>query len=164
MTRIDDCIAFVLSKAYQRVHAELKPRLAAFGLTAPQYAVLLGLWEQDGRSSAQLRERLVMDSATITGVIDRLERNGPAHPRPRPQDRRLVRLRLTDAGRALRDEVQRTTTELNADVLGAFREAEAEDLVARLRTIARKDEPEKSERYAGSDGPDKRARKDEHQR
>ena len=70
-------------------------RLAPFGLTAPQYAVLAGLWEEDGRSSVQLRERLVMDSATMTGVLDRLARVGLVQRFPDASDRRVLRLRLT---------------------------------------------------------------------
>jgi DNA-binding MarR family transcriptional regulator len=136
---IDDCVTFVLGKAYQRVHGELKRSLARFGLTPPQYAVLAGLWEQDGRSSTQLRERLVMDSATITGVIDRLERDGLLERRPDTEDRRVVRLRLTDAGRALRAGVQEAIAELNADILGSLLPAEADELRDRLRSIAKGD-------------------------
>ncbi|MET9294656.1 MarR family transcriptional regulator [Streptomyces sp. NPDC003077] len=137
MIVINDCITFILGKAYQRVHAELKSRLAPFGLTAPQYAVLAGLWEEDGRSSAQLREQLVMDSATITGVLDRLERDGLVNRFPDSTDRRVVRLRLTDAGRALRDGVQQEIAKLNADIVGSLTPAQADELMGRLRSIAK---------------------------
>ncbi|MFF9457684.1 MarR family winged helix-turn-helix transcriptional regulator [Streptomyces flaveolus] len=134
---IDECIVFTLGKAYQQVHGELKRRLKAFGLTVPQYSVLSGVWEQDGRTAAQLCERLVMDSATITGVLDRLERAGLVVRVSDERDRRLVRLRLTEAGVALRDEVQRTVADLNEQILRPFPADEAERLYARLRVIAR---------------------------
>ncbi|MFD8362199.1 MarR family winged helix-turn-helix transcriptional regulator [Streptomyces hygroscopicus] len=133
---IDECIVFTLGKAYQQAHGELKRRLKFLGLTVPQYSVLAGLWEQDGRTAAQLCERLVMDSATITGVLDRLERAGLATRVPDQKDRRLVRLRLTSTGVALRDEVQRTVADLNEQILRPFPPGEAERLYAQLRVIA----------------------------
>ncbi|WP_181138761.1 MarR family winged helix-turn-helix transcriptional regulator [Streptomyces sp. Ru73] len=134
---IDECIVFTLGKAYQQVHGELKRRLKALGLTVPQYSVLAGLWERDGRTAGQLCERLVMDSATITGVLDRLERAGLVTRAPDEKDRRLVRLRLTAAGVALRDEVQRTVADLNEEILRSFPADEAERLYAGLRVIAK---------------------------
>lgn len=134
---IDECVIFALGKAYQRAHGELKRRLRPLGLTVPQYSVLAGLWEQDGRTAAQLRERLVMDSATLTGVLDRLERSDLVVRSPDEKDRRLVRLRLTKAGTALREEVQRTVAELNAELLRLLPPQEAEPLRPALRTIAK---------------------------
>ncbi|MER5972954.1 MarR family transcriptional regulator [Streptomyces sp. NPDC002055] len=134
---IDNCVIFALGKAYQRAHGELKSRLRPLGLTVPQYSVLAGLWEQDGRTAAQLRERLVMDSATLTGVLDRLERAGLVNRFPDEKDRRLVRLGLTKAGTALREEVQRMVTELNAELLQLLPPQEAEPLRAALRTLAK---------------------------
>ncbi|MFI9076322.1 MarR family winged helix-turn-helix transcriptional regulator [Streptomyces sioyaensis] len=137
VVEIDECVVFALGKAYQRAHGELKRRLRPLGLTVPQYSVLAGLWEQGDRTAAQLRERLVMDSATLTGVLDRLERSGLVVRSSDGKDRRLVRLRLTKAGTALREEVQRTVAELNAELLRLLPSQEAELLRAALRTIAK---------------------------
>ncbi|MFI2184207.1 MarR family winged helix-turn-helix transcriptional regulator [Streptomyces sioyaensis] len=134
---IDECVVFALGKAYQRAHGELKRRLKPLGLTAPQYSVLAGLWERDGRTATQLRERLVMDSATLTGVLDRLERSGFVVRSPDEKDRRLVRLRLTKAGTALREAVQRTVAELNAELLRQLPPQGTEPLRTALRAIAK---------------------------
>ncbi|MFF3910096.1 MarR family winged helix-turn-helix transcriptional regulator [Streptomyces sp. NPDC001848] len=134
---IDECVVFALGKAYQQVHGELKRRLKSVGLTVPQYSVLAGLWEQDGRTAAQLCERLVMDSATITGVLDRLERAGLVTRAADDRDRRLVRLRLTPRGAALREEVDRTVAELNEQILRPFGPQETERLYAGLRAMAK---------------------------
>ncbi|MEU8787076.1 MarR family transcriptional regulator [Streptomyces sp. NPDC048637] len=134
---IDECVVFALGKAYQQVHGELKRRLAPAGLTVPQYSVLAGLWEQDHRTSAQLRERLVMDSATIVGVLDRLERAELVSRAPVATDRRLVRVALTAKGAALREEVERIVDGLNTEILQPFRADEVTPLRAALRTIAK---------------------------
>ncbi|MCK7622821.1 MarR family transcriptional regulator [Streptomyces sp. RS10V-4] len=84
----------------------------------------------------QLGERLVMDSATLTGVLDRLERAGLATRSPDDRDRRLVRLRLTAAGAGLRDAVQPVVAALNEEILGPLGAEGAAGLHAGLRAIA----------------------------
>ncbi len=78
MERIEDCVSFLLGKAYQQVNQDAKQRLAPYGVTPVQYALLKVLWERDDQSGAGLGERLQLDSATVTGVLDRLERAGQA--------------------------------------------------------------------------------------
>ncbi len=76
MGRIEDCFIFQLGKAYQQVNHEAKRRLAPYGVTPVQYALLDVLWEADGQSGAALGERLRLDGATITGLLDRLAHAG----------------------------------------------------------------------------------------
>ena len=98
MERLEDCISFLIGKAAQQVTRRAREILAPYGVTPVQYAVLKVLWEADGRSGAELGARLVLDSASITGVVDRLEKHGLVE-RTRPKhDRRVQFIELTDAG------------------------------------------------------------------
>jgi MarR family transcriptional regulator, organic hydroperoxide resistance regulator len=69
MERIEECISFLLGKAYQQVQQAAKGRLAPHGVTPVQYALLRVIWERDGQTGAELGERLQLDSATITGLL-----------------------------------------------------------------------------------------------
>jgi DNA-binding MarR family transcriptional regulator len=80
-----------------------------------------------------------MDSATITGVIDRLERDGLLRRFPDATDRRVVRLRLTETGRALRADVERTIAGLNTDIVATLSDPEAALPRDQLRSIAKGD-------------------------
>ena len=63
-----------------------------------------------------------LDSATITGVIDRLERDGLIRRRSDPEDRRVHRIFLTKAGHELEVHLDRAMDELNEEadaVLGS---------------------------------------------
>jgi DNA-binding MarR family transcriptional regulator len=137
MERIEDCISFLLGKAYQQVTQDAKRRLARFGVTPVQYGLLKVLWEEDEQSGAALGERLVLDSATITGVVDRLERAGLVERRSDPGDRRVNRVALTPKGRALRAPLDREMEKMNVAFLGALDAAERKRLRATLETIAR---------------------------
>lgn len=116
MERIEDCISFLLGKAQQRVMRRAKELLSEHDVTPVQYAALCVLWEQDGRTGAELGGRLVIDSATMTGVIDRLERSSLVERRPDDSDRRIYRLYLTKRGRALQAPLNSAMANLNDEV------------------------------------------------
>lgn len=77
------------------------PLLHPFGLTYPQYLALLALWEEDAVSVRHLGERLSLDSATLTPLLKRLEKQGLIERRRDQQDERVVRVVLSKKGRAL---------------------------------------------------------------
>jgi len=116
MDKIENCISYLLGKAQQRVTRRAKELLAKHDVTPVQYAALCVLWEGDGQTGAELGARLVIDSATMTGVIDRLERAGVVERRPDGDDRRIYRLYLTERGRALRKPLDLAMTQLNNEV------------------------------------------------
>ena len=103
-------------------------------MTPTQYAVLSVLWEQDGQSGAELTERLLIDSATVTGVVDRLQAAGLLQRRPHDQDRRVHSLRLTGRGRALQAPLDAAMDQLN-DEVACEMGGEAPALWASLRRL-----------------------------
>jgi MarR family transcriptional regulator, organic hydroperoxide resistance regulator len=136
MDRIEDCISFILGKAYQRVNQMSKERLAPHRVTPVQYAVLHVLWEQDGQSGAALGERLKLDSATMTGVLDRLTTSGLIERRAHPEDRRINRIFLTSQGRALRPVLEKEMDKVNHECWDSFSNADAKRLRAMLITLS----------------------------
>jgi MarR family transcriptional regulator, organic hydroperoxide resistance regulator len=116
MDRVENCISFLVGKAAQQISRRARAKLAAWGITPPQYAVLKVLWGQDGQSGAAIGSRLVIDSATITGVIDRLESSGLLERRFHGADRRVHRLFLTTKGRKLQAPLDAAMDQLNSEV------------------------------------------------
>jgi len=72
-------------------------------LTPPQYFTLSLLWAQDGRALKELAQALACSRATMTGVIDTLEKKKLVERRPNPLDRRSLLVCLTEAGAALQE-------------------------------------------------------------
>jgi DNA-binding MarR family transcriptional regulator len=120
MEQIEDCLSFYLGKAYQRVTQSAKQRLAPYGVTPVQYALLKVLWEQDDQSGAELGERLLLDSATMTGLLDRLEQAALIERKAHATDRRVNRVVLTARGRDLQTPLDREMDHMNQDFLGEF--------------------------------------------
>jgi MarR family transcriptional regulator, organic hydroperoxide resistance regulator len=98
-TKADQCIFFQLAKAHQAGARFWNAKLADTPITAAQGMVLTFLYEDDRITARELGERSTLDSATLTGILDRLEKGGFIERLPHPEDRRALQVCLTDAGR-----------------------------------------------------------------
>lgn len=83
------------------LRAELEP----FGITPVQFAVLSELYRCDGLSLNAIAERLRADPPTVCGVIDCLTASGYVQRREDPEDRRRLRLYLTDKAQEMKAEL-----------------------------------------------------------
>lgn len=135
MSRIEDCISFMMSKAAQQVNRRARDALEPHGVTPTQYAVLRALADADGLTGAEIGGRLDIDSATTTGVADRLAAAGLIERRTDPEDRRLQRLFLTARAHALQPTIDLAIARLNAEVAAEF-DGEADRLWASLKRLA----------------------------
>lgn len=100
---LDRQVCFALVAASRSVVAVYKPVLEPLGLTHPQYLVMLALWEHSPRSLAELGETLMLDPATLSPLVKRLEQAGYLERRRNPSDERQLALSLTASGAALRE-------------------------------------------------------------
>ena len=117
---IPDCTIFLLAKAYQVAHNMFKTRLQPYGLTNMQHLVLEGLWYQDGMTAADLGKLLILDKATLSGVLTRLEESGWICKDNDKKDKRLIRLHPTQKANQLKDELIRLRCETNEQLLAGF--------------------------------------------
>jgi len=152
MERIEDCVGFLLGKAAQQVARRSRDALAPFGVTPVQYAALRILVEKDGQSCAELGARMLLDSATMTGIVDRLESAGHVERRPDPDgDRRINRVYLGEQGRARCQPMNAAMDRVNAEVdqiLG--REAHGlRSALALLGEVAARPMAERADRTTG---------------
>ena len=109
---LDQQLCFALYSASRAVVRAYAPMLDPLGLTYPQYVTLLVLWEEDGLPVKHLGERLALDSATLTPLLKRLEKQRLVERKRDREDERVVRIHLTAEGRALRAKARRVPTEL----------------------------------------------------
>ncbi|MGM9925425.1 MAG: MarR family winged helix-turn-helix transcriptional regulator [Bacillus sp. (in: firmicutes)] len=65
-----------------------------FGLTYPQYLVLLSLWEKDGVTAKELGGALRLGTGTLTPMVSRMEANGWLRKERSKEDERKVRIHL----------------------------------------------------------------------
>jgi DNA-binding MarR family transcriptional regulator len=103
---LDNQVCFAAVLAARTVVSLYRPILEPLGLTHPQYLVMLALWERDGRSISDLGGALQLEPATLTPLLKRLQAAGLVRRARSEVDERVVRVTLTDAGRALREQAE----------------------------------------------------------
>ncbi|PXY22167.1 MarR family winged helix-turn-helix transcriptional regulator [Prauserella muralis] len=104
---LDRQVCFALSVASRSVIAIYRPLLRPFGLTHPQYLVLLALWERTPRTVKDLCDVLRAEPATLSPLLKRLESLGYVSRRRGTADERTLTVDLTGAGHALRAEAEK---------------------------------------------------------
>ena len=134
MDRIEDCISFMGGKAAQQVTRRARELLAPFGVTPVQYAVLKVLSGTDGMSGAEIGARMVLDGASVTGVVDRLEALGFLERRADPKDRRTLRIVTTRRADDLIAAMDSAMDRLNAEAVAVLGGKDSEFL-QRLRQL-----------------------------
>lgn len=110
-------------------------RLAEYGLTAPQWAVLARLSERDASPQVDIGRSLGVDKATISGIVRRLETKKLVKSRRDPADRRLCRVCLTEDGRKLGRVLPRCAERTNRAALSGFTSEQTASLKASLRRL-----------------------------
>ena len=121
-------------------HALSMATSAAFsrhGVHEGQQYVLRTLWREDGLSPGEVARRLSLATPTVTRAANRMEAAGLLRREPHPSDRRMVRLWLTDRGRALEEAIDAEVTRVAGRALGTFTKAEVSGLIRALDQVRR---------------------------
>jgi DNA-binding MarR family transcriptional regulator len=132
---LPDCTIFLLAKAYQKAHGDFKKELKPFKLTNIQHLVLEALWFQEGFTAAELGKFLVLDKATLSGVLDRLAEAGWIRKEPDPEDGRVVRLYTAEKADEMKDELIILRKSANEKLLAGFKPEEQVLLKRFLRDL-----------------------------
>ena len=112
-----DCTIFLLAKAYQSAHAKFKKRLSTYHLTNLQHLVLEALWYQNGQTAAELRKMLILDKATLSGVLDRMSEADWIFKVQSSEDKRIVRVFPTEKANALKKPLIKEREKANTALL-----------------------------------------------
>jgi DNA-binding MarR family transcriptional regulator len=131
----NDCIFFQFAKAYQLSSKFLTQRVAELNLTSVQAMVLGFLTEEDQISSSELGKRTELDSATLTGILDRLEAAGFLERKSNPDDRRSIHIHLTPKGRSLGHETTELLIAANQEFLRVLTDKQKEELFNIIQTL-----------------------------
>lgn len=105
-------LSFALNAAANRMVRLHKPFLEPLGLTFSQYLVTLELMNGSPRSVSDLCDRLDMETGTLTPLLKRLEAAGVITRTRDLTDERRVLIDLTQASRAMEDELRGVTDKI----------------------------------------------------
>jgi DNA-binding MarR family transcriptional regulator len=117
MANYEDCIVFLLAKAYQKAHGNFRQHLFQYELTPVQHLILEALWEEEGLSAGDIGKRLALDNATLSGILDRMTEKGWLIKVADEMDKRFIRVHLTEKAKTLRLTLLSERQKANEEIL-----------------------------------------------
>ena len=103
--KLENQLCFRLYTASRLITQAYHPLLGEFGLTYPQYLVLLVLWEKDEQPVNDIARRLVLETNTVTPLLKRMEAAGIVTRSQGKKDARQTIVKLTKKGRDLQKKL-----------------------------------------------------------
>lgn len=103
--KLDDQLCFRLYTASRLITQAYHPLLSEQGLTYPQYLVLLVLWERDAQPVNDIAKRLLLETNTVTPLLQRMEKEGILLRTKGKQDARQMIVSLTRKGKELQHKL-----------------------------------------------------------
>ena len=125
-----------LARTFSLMARQVDHVLVRFGLTGPQFGVLRTIQQAGGNLPlSQIGDRLLVTCANITGLVDRLERDGHVVRERRAEDRRVVLACITPQGSEVADRAAAALVEHITRVLEFLPPEEQRALAEKLDSI-----------------------------
>ncbi|HEY3754669.1 MAG TPA: MarR family transcriptional regulator [Opitutaceae bacterium] len=129
-----------LLRAADELFSAREQSLGAHGISCGRFYVLMQLWDKEhnvpiSRTPAELAEVSGVTRATMTGLVDTLERDGFVRRDPAPTDRRMMSVRVTEKGQELLIRILPGHFRMAASLMAPLSEPERKTLVSLLAKI-----------------------------
>jgi len=131
--KLENQFCFRLYSAARLMMGAYHPYLDPLGITYPQYLVLLVLWEQDKQPVCDIGKRLILDTNTMTPLLQRMEKAGLITRTRSKEDARRHIVSLTRQGKALYEQAQNIPEHMRKAVM--MRESDMEELLQTIPTL-----------------------------
>ena len=106
-------VCYALKSTMKRVERHIIKGLDEFGVNMAQSFVLFCLLDNDGSTLSEIGIRAQIENSSLTTMVDKLERDALVERRLSSEDRRVIRLYLTEKGRTMGQEILSIGLELN---------------------------------------------------
>ncbi|SDQ76058.1 MarR family winged helix-turn-helix transcriptional regulator [Virgibacillus salinus] len=130
---LDNQLCFAIYETSSQFTKLYSKVLHPFGITYPQYLVLLALWEKDGLTVKEMGERLNLGTGTLTPMIKRMEANGWVKKERTNSDERKVYVFVQPKAIEEKDAInQSIASEVNTCNIELY---EYEQLMSQLKVL-----------------------------
>lgn len=130
-------IVAALRRIIRAVDLHSKYLAQQYGLTGPQLTVLQQIAREPGQTTSELAESVSLGQATISDMLERLEKRKLVARRRSPTDKRCVLNELTEAGRSAIESTPPLLQERFAHELSALEDWERTMLLSSLERVAK---------------------------
>lgn len=135
MNELNSFICFSMRAAMKKIDKNLTVLLEDLGVSIPQSFILLSLLEENGVTLKELGNRTLIDSSSMTVLVDKLEKDELVERQLDPQDRRAIRVLITKRGREVAEKVTAIANEFNARLYGLLGEGNQKEYLMAVKNI-----------------------------
>lgn len=128
-------LVYLVGRVNQGIRREMRLRLAAWGLSVPEFTALSILRRRPRLSNAQLARRSMVTPQTMIDVLAALEARGLVHREVDPQHGRILRAELTEGGDRILDEVAPVIERIQEELLDGVSDRD-HDVTVRVMSAA----------------------------
>lgn len=137
--------AFIIGPLIGRVRhvvlSALDEQMQPFGITGTQFVIMKHLGDDVAQTAADLSRLMHYDAGSMTRLLDRLEEKGWIRRERSKNDRRVVRLHVTSAGRGVFPRLLDSAARVIQHMLTGFSAAEVKDLRSFLNRMIENGQP-----------------------
>jgi DNA-binding MarR family transcriptional regulator len=126
------CVTYAYAEVL-RAHCEERGK--PYVITPPQWGALSLLLVQDGMTIGTMSQKRGVDAPTATGIITRLEQNGLVERRHNREDRRVVKIYLTEEGRDISNTLVSSVEHFEQSMKRGFSESEMDRFLLQLQQL-----------------------------
>ena len=126
------CVAYAYAEVL-RAHCE--ERAKPYVITPPQWGALSLLLVHDGMTIGAMSQKRGVDAPAVTGIITRMEQYGLVERRHDREDRRLVKVYLTDEGRDISNTLVSSVGNFEHSMKHGFSESEMDRFLGQLQQL-----------------------------
>lgn len=129
---------FLISKIKQIQGRRFEKLLVEYGIdqfNGAQGRILFVLWEDDNISISELSSKTGLAKTTLTSMLDRLEKSGQIQRNYDPSNRRIVRIKLTETTKNLKDKYDEVSAEMSEIFYEGFSDQQIIDFEKNLTKI-----------------------------
>lgn len=136
--RVEDFTTFIcynMKVTMKKLERYLSQEFERFNINFAQSLILWCLLEKDGSTLSEIGMRAQIENSSLTTMVDKLEKEQLVERRLDPQDRRMIRLFLTEKGRELGELVLSRASQFNGRLRHSLNRIET-DFVAGLGLVS----------------------------
>lgn len=136
MSELGNFLCFSMRAVMKKIDRNLSARLEGLAVSIPQSFILSALLEENGITLKEIGNRTLIDSSSMTVLVDKLEKDGLVERQLDPQDRRAIRVFITESGKQIAEQVAEIAYQFNSELYDLLGEGNQKEFIHGLNNIS----------------------------
>ncbi len=132
---LSNYLGFSLRVAMKKIDKSLNQQLEAHGVSIPQSFILYSLLEQNGSTLKEIGNKTLIDSSSMTVLVDKLEKDELVERKLDSQDRRAIRVFITEKGLRIAGKISEIGIEFNSRLYDLLGEGNQKEFIHGINNI-----------------------------